>query len=69
MQYLDELELEQDVVLELDGVRLISEYDPEAETVTASADEPLEPGSHSLVLTLRDAAGNETVATSDFTSR
>lgn len=60
---------EQDVVLELDGVRLISEYDPEAETVTASADEPLEPGSHSLVLTLRDAAGNETVATSDFTSR
>ena len=61
--------LEEDVRLELDGVRLISEYDPEADRVTAAADEPLVAGAHHLVLTLRDAAGNVTTATTDFISR
>jgi hypothetical protein len=60
---------EEDVVFELDGNRLISEYDPEAERVTASADESLAAGAHHLVLTLRDAAGNESVASVDFVSR
>ena len=60
---------EEDVVIELDGVRLVSEYDPEAERVTASPDQSLEAGAHHLVLTLRDAAGNETVASTDFISR
>ena len=32
---------ERDVVLELDGVRLVSEYDPEARRVTAAPDGPL----------------------------
>ena len=53
----------------LTRLRLISEYDPEAERVTASADESLAAGAHQLVLTLRDAAGNERVATTDFVSR
>ncbi len=61
--------LEEDVILELDGLRLISEYDPEADRVTAAADEPLVAGAHHLVLTLRDAAGNVTTATTDFISR
>jgi hypothetical protein len=61
--------LEEDVILELDGVRLISEYDPEADRVTAAADGPLVAGAHHLVLTLRDAAGNVTAARTDFISR
>ncbi len=60
---------EEDVVLELDGLRLISEYDPEAERVWAVADQPLAPGVHHLVLTLRDAAGNQSQSRSDFISR
>jgi hypothetical protein len=60
---------EEDVQLELDGDRLIAEYDPEADRVTAAADQPLQPGTHQLVVTLRDAVGNETVVTTDFISR
>lgn len=60
---------EEDIELQLDGVRLISEYDPEAGTVMAQTEGPLRSGPHRLLLTLRDAAGNETAATSDFLSR
>lgn len=60
---------EEDVELELDGVRLISEYDPEGDTVVAQADEPLPPGDHRLVVTVRDMAGNEAVRAVDFVHR
>ena len=60
---------EQDVILELDGVPLIAEYDPEADRVTATADLPLTAGAHHLAVTVRDAVGNESVATADFISR
>jgi hypothetical protein len=60
---------EEDIVLELDGLRLISEYDPDTGQVMATADELLAAGAHHLVLTLRDAAGNESVLRSDFISR
>jgi len=60
---------EDDVVLELDGVQLVAEYDPEAARVTGTADQPMAAGAHHLVVTLRDAVGNETVARTDFISR
>ena len=60
---------EEDIILALDGVMLVAEYDPEAERVRAVADQPLEAGAHHLVATLRDAVGNETVARTDFISR
>ena len=60
---------EKDVVLELDGKRLISEYDPEAARVTAVPDAPLAAGPHAFVVTVRDRAGNETRRRVTFTSR
>lgn len=60
---------ERDLVLELDGQRLISEYDPEAALVTAVPDAPLAPGSHTFVITVRDRAANETRRQVTFTSR
>ena len=60
---------ERDVVLELDGKRLISEYDPEAARVTAVPDAPLAAGPHTFVITVRDRAGNETRRQVTFTSR
>ena len=60
---------EKDVVLELDGVRLVSEYDPEARRVTAEPDGPLAAGPHTLVITVRDRAANETRREVTFTSR
>ena len=60
---------ERDVVLELDGVRLVSEYDPEAARVIAEPDGPLAAGPHKLVITVRDRAANETRREVTFTSR
>ena len=60
---------ERDLVLELDGKRLISEYDPEAALVRAVPDAPLAPGPHTLVITVRDRAANETRRRVTFTSR
>lgn len=60
---------EKDVVLDLDGVRLVSEYDPEARRVTAEPDGPLAAGPHTLVITVRDRAANETRQEVTFTSR
>ena len=60
---------EKDVVLELDGIRLVSEYDPEAGRVTAEPDGPLPAGAHTLVITVRDRAANETRREVPFTSR
>ncbi len=60
---------EKDLVLELDGKRLISEYDPEAARVTAVPDAPLAAGPHTLVITVRDRAANETRRQVTFTSR
>ena len=60
---------ERDVVLELDGVRLVSEYDPEAALVIAEPDGPLTAGLHKLVITVRDRAANETRREVTFTSR
>ena len=60
---------EKDVVLELDGKRLISEYDPEVARVTAVPDAPLAAGPHAFVVTVRDRAGNETRRQVTFTSR
>ena len=60
---------EKDLILELDGKRLISEYDPEAARVTAVPDAPLPAGPHTFVITVRDRAANETRREVTFTSR
>ena len=60
---------EKDIVLELDGVRLVSEYDPDARQVTAEPDGPLAAGAHTLVITVRDRAANETRREVTFSSR
>ena len=53
--------------MELDGEIVISEYDPEAETLTYRPEANLASGPHRLVVRLRDRAGNETTAESEFT--
>lgn len=60
---------EEDIVVELNGVRLIAEYDPEADRVIASPDAPLAPGRHRLRLAVTDAAGNTAQAERSFVSR
>ena len=60
---------EEDVVMELDGERLISEYDPDGRTVEYQIEEDLAPGKHRLVVRVRDNSGNEAAARSDFVSK
>lgn len=57
---------EEDIALTLDGRRLISEYDPDKETVTARPKRPLRPGRHRLEVQVRDICGNEARAVSAF---
>jgi hypothetical protein len=60
---------EEDIALALDGRRLISEYDPDKETVTARPGRPLRPGRHRLEVRVRDICGNEARAVSAFVVR
>ena len=60
---------EEDIALALDGKRLISEYDPDKETVTARPKRPLRPGRHRLEVRVRDICGNEARAVSAFVIR
>jgi hypothetical protein len=57
---------EADIEMELDGQRLIGEYDPEAHTVTARPDQALKPGQHLLVVRVRDMSGNQAVGGAEF---
>jgi hypothetical protein len=58
---------EEDVLLRLDGQKLISQYDPPVETVQARPRRPLALGEHLLEVVVRDRAGNESRAQSRFT--
>ena len=58
---------EEDIDLELDGERMIGEYDPEAKRVAHQVGEELPPGPHTLVVRVRDMSGNEKVARVEFT--
>ncbi|MFA6107827.1 MAG: M23 family metallopeptidase [Candidatus Latescibacterota bacterium] len=60
---------EEEIVLELDGRRLISEYDPDAGIVRYPIRHDLRPGKHVLVVRVGDQAGNRTTARSEFTVR
>ena len=60
---------EEDIVMELDGKRLISEYDPEEDLVRYLVEEELAVGAHELVVRVRDASGNEASARSVFAVR
>ena len=44
--------------LELDGTKVIAEYDPEKLTLIYSPDEPLAKGEHTLELVVTDKNGN-----------
>lgn len=57
---------EEDVVMRLDGRRLISEYDPEKNTVKYRVKHPLSYGKHVLTVSVRDRAENKTVKRSVF---
>ncbi len=59
--------LEEDIVMLLDGQRLISVYDPDADLVEFSSNEPQRPGVHELVVKVTDRCGNEATGTSRFT--
>jgi hypothetical protein len=58
---------EEDIVMSLNGRRLISVYDPDASRVDYSADDRQPPGSYELVVTVIDRCGNEASGTSKFT--
>lgn len=57
---------EEDLAVKLDGRRLISEYDPEAGTVSCQPT-ALAPGRHTLVVEARDQSGNQASAQAEFT--
>ena len=57
---------EEDVIMELNGRRLISVYDPEANRVEYRPHEDLSPGDYRLTVTVRDQCGNRASKTSDF---
>ena len=50
---------EEDILVELNGWRLVAEYDPEAKTVRASPSEDLPLGTHQWTISVRDMGGNE----------
>ena len=60
---------ESDIALELDGLRLISEYDPESGSVRYQVEEALAQGKHTVTVTVVDRSGNEAVVQSEFTVR
>lgn len=60
---------EEDVVMELDGRKLISEYYPGEDAVRYLVEEDLAAGAHELVVVVRDASGNEATARSIFVVR
>ncbi|MDE2997570.1 MAG: M23 family metallopeptidase [Gemmatimonadota bacterium] len=60
---------EEDILMHLDGKRLIAEYDPEAGQVKARPRQPLTAGTHKLEVVVTDACGNRTRAVRSFTVR
>ena len=60
---------EEDVIMALNGKRLISVYDPEADRVEFQVEEDLAPGEYRLDVTGRDRCGNETRTSSSFRVR
>ena len=60
---------EEDILVRLNGKRLIAEYDPEAGQVTARPRQPLTRGSFKLEVAVTDACGNRTRAVRSFTVR
>ena len=59
--------LEEDIVMLLNGQRLISIYDPDADLVEFSSDQRQRPGTHELVVSVTDQCGNKATRTSRFT--
>ena len=57
---------EDNMVIRLDGTRLISEYDPEQRILFHRVKKPLSPGKHDLTLYLKDQCGNESKTTHSF---
>jgi len=57
---------EKDLVMELDGQQVISEYDPEGRWLKWEAKEPFSPGPHIMKVTVTDQAGNTTTKESRF---
>ncbi len=60
---------EEDILMHLDGKRLIAEYDPEVGQVKARPRQPLPAGIHKLEVTVTDACGNSARAVRSFTVR
>lgn len=60
---------EEDILMRLDGKRLIAEYDPEAGQVKARPRQPLPAGIHRLEVVVSDACGNRGRAVRSFTVR
>ena len=60
---------ERDILVRLDGKRLIAEYDPETGLVKARPRQPLPPGIHKLEVAVSDACGNRGRAVRSFTVR
>ena len=57
---------EEDLVMELDGRRVISEYDPEGGWLACRVKRPLTIGEHVLKVSVTDLAGNTTMRESRF---
>lgn len=60
---------EEDIVVELDGRRLISEYDPDGGRVQGQPEQALRPGRHVVVFRVTDQSGQTTSAESVFRVR
>ena len=60
---------ETDLVMELDGVGVIFEYDPEAGRLLYRSEADLQPGRHGLRVAARDRCGNEVEARAEFRVR
>ena len=59
--------LEEDIAMLLDGQRLISVYDPDADLVEFRSKARQQPGVYELVVKVRDQCGNEATKISSFT--
>jgi hypothetical protein len=60
---------EDDIVVELDGTRLISEYDPDGARVQSQPEQALRPGRHVVVFRVTDQSGQTTTSESAFRVR
>ncbi|MDE2887454.1 MAG: M23 family metallopeptidase [Gemmatimonadota bacterium] len=60
---------EKDILMLLDGKRLIAEYDPDAGQVKARPRQPIAAGIHKLEVIVTDACGNRARAVRSFTVR